>query len=414
MSDGLLDDITVVDLSGITAGGRTTQALADFGANVIKVESFERSDTFRNWTAVTGSADEGDLASPPFRVVGRNKRALAVDLRDPRGHEIARRLVQRADLVVENFRRGVLEKLDLGYERLAQWNPRIVLLSLSSQGSVGPFSGYISYGVTLEALGGMMSVTGYGDGRPIWSTPKVNYPDQAVAMLGPALAVWGVRESRRTGRGCWIDLSQRELVTALLGERVLHTSITGEALADPAHGLGGNGIVVRAKGSDDWIAVTASSADERQRLHRFLQANDARVGDESLAHTERLLAAWARQHDKHELMRMLQAQGIACAAVLDAGEVMEQAATRADGLYVQVPLPAGGHETQVSWAFQIEPDGGARIRRRAPHIGEHSLQILASLGYDEQALAELIDSGVVHQSPADAEPAAANVGEALR
>ncbi|PJI38782.1 CaiB/BaiF CoA-transferase family protein [Ferrovibrio sp.] len=405
---GMLDDLVVVDLSGITAGGRSTQLLADFGADVIKVESYDRPDTFRNWAAVTGAAEAGDLSSPPFRVVGRNKRAIAVDLRDPAGLEVARRLVEKADIVVENFRRGVLEKLNLGFEQLRRWNPRIVLLSLSSQGSAGPSRNYISYGVTLEALGGLMSMTGYGDGVPVWTTPKVNYPDQIVAILGPTLAVAAVRESRRTGRGAWLDLSQRELVTALLGESVLQSELTGQPAVAPQQELAGDGIVVQAAGDDAWIAVTASGQDMAVLLayleaHADAQDKAAAVTTPAAQRAEALLRAWARKQDKFAAMAALQAADIACAAVLTAKDVVEQGAARDDGLYLQVPLPNGDKvESQVGWPFEITPNqGGARIRRRAPHIGEHSSDILRSLGFAEAEIRQLIDSKIVHQPAAN-------------
>ena len=181
---GLLSGLRVLDLSGITAGGRTTQILGDFGADVIKLEGPRRPDPFRHWTAVTGSTGLGDLGSPAFRVVNRNKRGLAIDLKRPESRAIVQRLVERSDIVVENFRREVMDRLGLSYATLREWNPAVVLLSLSSQGGTGPERFNVSFGSTLEALGGLMAMTGYDRDTPTWSTNKVNYPDQTVSSTG--------------------------------------------------------------------------------------------------------------------------------------------------------------------------------------------------------------------------------------
>jgi len=215
---GMLDGLRVADLTIVTAGAAATQVLADFGADVIKIEGVTRPDLYRGGM---GGDIGDDVAFPPFRTANRNKRAIAVDLKTPDGLEVVRRIVATSDVVAENFRRGVVERLGLGFRDLIAIRPDIVLASISSQGITGPSSDFISFGLTLDALGGVMSYSGYDSDSPIWSSARINYPDQTANSLAPALLIAAVLASRRDGLPRWLDLSQRETVTALMGDQVL-------------------------------------------------------------------------------------------------------------------------------------------------------------------------------------------------
>lgn len=376
---GILDGIRVVDLSGITAGARSTQLLADFGADVIKVESQSRADPFRQWRAVTGTVGTGDLASHPFRVANRNKRAVTIDLKTDGGLKAFRRLVEWGDLVVENFARGVMERLGISYGRLREWNPAIVLLSISSQGNDGPAASHVSFGGTLEALGGLMSVTGYDELTPTWSTNKLNYPDQLVSALAPGLAVHAVGEARRTGRGQWVDLTQRETVVALLGSEIAAGAAVGRPSAPRGdRGASGDGLCCRCAGEDEWLAV---SIPDDATWARACAVVGVRPGSRpSPAEMEVALESWCRSLDKLSAMRQLQAEGVPAAAVLNSAEITHDRAGLGESLLVEVPTDGGGSELQMRWPFDINPDGRPGIRMRAPHLGEHTAQVLADLG----------------------------------
>ncbi len=226
-----LKGIRVADLTIITAGACATQMLADLGAEVIKVESGSYPDPFRYWAGPVGEGDEApdDVWNwaPTFNMVNRNKKGICLDLKMPSGREAFLKLVEVSDVVTENFRQGVMDRLGVGYETLRQVNPNIIMLSLGSQGSTGPESRYGSYGSTLDALSGLMGITGYTDSHPIWSSGEVNYPDQVASIFGAGIILAAVRHRNRTGEGTYIDLSQREMITTMIGEYMLEYTVDG-------------------------------------------------------------------------------------------------------------------------------------------------------------------------------------------
>jgi formyl-CoA transferase len=404
---GILTGVKVVDLSGITAGARSTQILADFGADVIKVESPTRPDPFRHWRAVTGTigSEVGDLASLPFRVANRNKRGVTVDLKTSAGKEVFRRMVEWGDIVVENFRRGAMDGLGLSFETLKTWNQQIVLLSISSQGTDGPEAQYVSFGGTLEALGGLMSVTGYDATTPTWSTNKVNYPDQLVSSWAPGLAIWAIGEARRTGEGRWIELAQREAVIALLGDLVERDALSGTA-SHPVGNRGANGtdLCCRCAGEDEWVAVSIPDADAWARTCRVIGTTIATAVRPSADEMEAAVSAWSADLDKHQAMDALQAEGVAAAAVLTSAEITHAEAGLGERVLVDVPTTTcGGSEAQTKWPFDILPFGSPTIRSRAPHLGEQTTSVLVELGYSDEQIETLLVGAVISQySEADA------------
>ena len=170
-----LTDCRVLDLGIITAGATTSAILADLGADVIKIESPTYRDPFRKWDGEQLDGGHPDLP-PFFRMTNRGKRNLGLDLKSAEGREVFLDLVRSCDVVVENFSRGVLDRLGLGYEALKAANPDIILASISSQGEDGPDAAYVSFGSTLEAMSGLAALTGYADGPPVVSGKDLNYP----------------------------------------------------------------------------------------------------------------------------------------------------------------------------------------------------------------------------------------------
>ena len=216
-SDGLpLAGLRVLDLGMITAGAGVSAMLADMGAEVLKIETHERPDPFRIWPGHKG--DDGD--APVFKSNNRNKQGLALDLKTEDGLAQFMKLVENSDIVLENFRRGVVERLGIGFDALKKVNPRIVLASVSSQGANGPGSNHTTFGSTLEAGSGFAALTHYDDNVPVISGRNLNYPDQIVCLIGGGVIAAAVAKARRTGTGCHIDVSQRDCALYQIGDVV--------------------------------------------------------------------------------------------------------------------------------------------------------------------------------------------------
>jgi crotonobetainyl-CoA:carnitine CoA-transferase CaiB-like acyl-CoA transferase len=405
-SEGALFGVRVLDLGIITAGAASSQVLADFGAEVIKIESTTYTDPFRDWQqiAVAGSADDGVTLSPPFASVNRSKLGVAINLKTEEGRAVFLDLVAQSDLVVENFRRGVMERLGIGFDTLRAANPRIVLLSLSSQGLDGPESGYVSFGSTLDALGGVMAVTGYDDDTPLWSGNNVNYPDQLVSFLAPGFALAGLRERDATGEAVHVDAPQREAVTSVIGEVVLDFSRTGQepvrrANRHAAHAPQGT---YCTRGEDQWIAISVTTDAEWVSLCHELGLTDEVVTRWPTAAERRehhdeideLIGAVSVDQDKVELARRLQARGIPASPVRTAREVLddEQLAALQFGRAVgDDPVVQRG----PAFGLSRTPAG---VSSPAPGLGQHTRAVLAKvLGLDDEAIDGLIDTGAVYE-----------------
>ncbi len=335
-----LDGTRVLDLGIITAGASTSALLADLGAEVIKVESSAYIDPFRLWDKGLGAPDWWNQ-SRFFQFTNRNKRGLALDLKHPEGKALFLDLVARSDVIVENFRRGVLERLGLGWDVLVAANPKLILCSITSQGEVGPDAGAASYGSTLEANSGLADLTRDAAGAPLISGILLNYPDQIVSIYAAGIVALAVENLRRTGKGTRLDISQRELATFLIGEHVLAATTADTRLSQvdvPRPDIARN-----ADGK--WIVRLAGG-------HEVPVWN----GDDILAAVER-------------------------------GEIQDAFARGPDGAFAK----------GMPFALAIEP---FRIETRAPGLGEHNADVLQEvLGLDDARIAALAKAGVIGTVP---------------
>lgn len=390
-----LAGVRVLDLGIITAGAATSALLADLGAEVIKIESPSYRDPFRDWPPDVPSDPDGDDRPPFFRATNRNKSSLSLDLKTAAGHQAFMRLVARSDVVVENFRRGVLSRLGLTYDVMKQANPHIILASISSQGETGPDSEFVSFGSTLEAMGGLAWRTGYAGGAPVISGNDLNFPDQVAAIFAAGMICAAVGSVRNGGGGAHLDLSQRELTSFLSSESFAES---------PTAQVGGR------RGNDDALHVLQDcfAAQDRTWVALSVRPTDVDalalcigMGATALRDQERLRAEvgeWIGSHPRERVVERLHAAGIAAAPVLGGVEVWQRAgqgwgfamARLADGSLVK------------GFPFQIDRDPLV-VARDAARCGEDSVDVLRELGgYSLEEVRVMIRQGVTEPHAKDA------------
>lgn len=412
-----LAGVRILDFGTITAGANATQMLADLGADTIKIESASRPDTFRAWQASAAALDGRPPDDDPwnraatFNMVNRSKRGICLDLKHPRGREVLLELARVSDGVAENYRHGVMERLGAGYADLAAVNPGIVMISIGSQGGTGPEADYGSYGSTLDALSGLMSITGYADSpRPYWSSEEINYPDQVASAFAAGLLMAAIRFRNRTGKGCHVDLSQRELVTTLIGEQVLDRTSGRDAPAlsgNARPGLAPNDCY-RCNGDDAWVAITVATDDEWLSLCSAIGRQDLVLDPNFASEPARQLhlgeireaiEAWTRQRSKREAMDILQRAGVRAGAVLTGPEMLEDPQLRERGYYVEVTHPRAGRQTLRLAPYHLS-ETPPQIRKPAPTLGEDTSTVLTELlGLTEADLQDLADAHVTDNIP---------------
>ena len=383
-----LSGCRVLDLGIITAGAATSGLLADLGAEVIKIESPTYRDPFRSWIA--GESEVIGGAPLFFRSNNRNKHGISVDLKSPEGRDVFFRLATRSDVVVENFRRGVMERLGLSPTSLRETNPNLIVLAISSQGGTGPDAGQVSYGSTLEAVGGFAWTTGYAGGPPVVTGKDLNYPDQAVAIFAAGMVIAAWIKRRRGQGGAVLDVSQRELTTFLVGETFAadpdHALRIGNA--DPAYLLQD---CFRAADSA-WVAVSILSADRRTICSLLGLGPSFNEAELRLA-----LATWIAGEPAAARADALAKLGIAAAPVLDGRAVLNGGGK----LWTSALIEAADGMLLKGTPFLV---GGAPAEavREAPAVGEHSDEVLQSVaGYTSEEVAALVARGVVELPPAD-------------
>jgi crotonobetainyl-CoA:carnitine CoA-transferase CaiB-like acyl-CoA transferase len=404
-----LAGITVVDCSTVLAGPYCTMLLGDLGADVLKVEPPE-GDATRAWGPPwVGDLANGTRTAAYYLAINRNKRSLRLDLRQEDGRRVLGRLLERADVVVENFRVGGFEKLGFSDAALRALNPRLVHLAISGFGTTGPDAAQPGYDFVVQAVAGLMSITGEPEGRPL--KVGVAISDVVTGVFG-AVAILGGLVGRLRGRappaaqgatGTRIDLSLLESTLAVLVNQAQNAFVTGRA---PARRGNAHPSIVPYETfttADGDIAVGVGS--ERQWA-RFCEA----IGAPELATEARFATNGDRVEHRAELIPLLgerfatgatadwlarlDAAGIPCGPILDVVQAFESPQARALGLRVPLSHPRLGRVDQVASPFRL--DGAkAAMRSAPPLLGEHSRAILAEAGYSALEIDRLAAAGVI-------------------
>ena len=393
---GALEGIRVVDLTNNQAGPSCGQMLAWLGADVIKVEEPQQGDVARQVLK-----DRADADSLFFVSFNGNKRSLTLNLKHARGKEVFRALLAGADVLLENFGPGVLERLGFGYPAVREINPRLVYASIKGFGSYGPYRDYKSYEPIAQAMGGAMSVTGFPDGPPTYVWPSIG--DSGTGMHCVIGILAALMQRHTTGLGQQVEVSMQDAVVNLIRVSLRDHQRLGKSMERTGNQLGAGvpGTTYRCHpgGPNDYVFVFA----QQQMWHPLLRAigradliGDARyeTGEARWRHkaeVDALVEAWTSERTKHDAMKVLAAAGVPCGACLDTGEVLSDPHLRARDMIVEVEHPGRGSYLTVGNPVKLSASP-TKITP-APLLGEHRREILAELGYTEGDIASLEADG---------------------
>ncbi len=398
-----LDGMRVLDMTQYEAGPSCTQALAWFGADVVKVEPPEHGDAAR----IFGAGASGGY-SPFFCAWNANKRSVAIDLACRKGRDLFLRLVPAFDVFVENYGPGVIERLDIGYETLSAVNPGLIYARIKGFGTSGPYAGFRSADPTAQAAGGAFSVNGEPDGLPLMPGPTMADSGTGAQAAMAVLAAWAQRQ--RTGEGQLVELSMQEAVTWFMRSHFFGRS-TREARAAPrtgnAHGLPPAGLY-RCKpfGANDYVYLQTLTEGHWSALCKAMDRADLHADPRfcnprwRLQHADALRAeigAWTGERTKYEAMETIAAAGVPCSACLDTVDLHQDRHLAARGFIHELDLPVHGTVRMLGFAPQFSESRCEM--KRPPRLGEHTDELLAEeLGLREADIKALHEAGAVRDA----------------
>ncbi len=393
-----LTGIKVVDLTNNQAGPSCGQMLAWLGADVVKVEEPGKGDPARH-----SLKDRADADSLFFLSFNGNKRSLTLNLKHPRGKEVFRTLLQSADVLLENFGPGVIERLGFGFAELQRINPRLVFASIKGFGSHGPYAEYKSYEPIAQAMGGAMSVTGSADGPPTYVWPSIG--DSGTGMHCVIGILAALMQRQATGRGQQVEVSMQDAVVNLIRVSLRDHQRLGKPMERTGNQLGAGvpGTTYRCHpgGPNDYVFVFV----QQQMWHPLLGAigradlvGDARYETAEARWQRRdevnaLMEAWTSTRNKHEVMKILAGAGVPCGACLDTGEVLADPHLHARDMIVEVQHPVRGGYVTVGNPIKLS-DSPTTITP-SPLLGQHREEVLRELGYGDADIAALAKDGAI-------------------
>ena len=392
-----LEGIKVLELGHIMAGPVCGRMLADMGADVVKVERVPNGDPSRSFVP-----PEIDGESAAFMMLNRNKRGIAVDIKRPEGVTLVRRLIRRADVVIENYRTGTLDQLGIGYDSVKSGNPGLVWCEISGFGRTGPYAGIGGFDLIAQGYSGLMSLTGESDGRP---PVKCGVPvtDITAGILGAMGVVAAILHRLLTGEGQRVDTSLYEAgITHTYWQSAIALA-TGESPGPlgSAHPL--NAPYQAFETSDGWINLGASTQASWEKVPEIVGQprlvenelfcdNAARM--ENLDELVAVLVPLFKQHSTEEWLRRFEAAGVPAGPVASLQEMLTHSQTIEREMVTEVQHSTLGPVKTLGFPVKLG-DSHAAIERGAPILGEHTLEVLLENGYTKTSVAELQRSSII-------------------
>lgn len=391
-----LEGIRVIEFTTGIVGPNLGRLLAEFGAETIKVETIKRPDFSR------GPAPDRINKSFGFADNSRSKKGLRLDVSRPEGRDIALRLIQISDVVVENFSAGVMQRLGLDYARVCEANPSIIMISLQGLGATEKHS--VTFGQNIPPLIGLTYLWNHPDAeKPVGS--ELFYPDYYAGIHGACAVLAALDFRRRTGQGQYIDAAQAEAAAALLGPYYLDSAVNGrdpqpmgnETSYAAPHGC------YRCAGDDSWCVIAVYNEDEWRsfcavlgdppwaKSPKFLTA-DGRVRNRT--ELDRLVEQWTLHQDAYEVMERLQGAGVAAGVVQNTAQVANDSHLKARGFITEIDHPEMGRLLHGGLPLKLSATP-ASVRSHAPLLGEHNHYVLRDLlGLDDAEIERLKGLGI--------------------
>ncbi|OGP86084.1 MAG: hypothetical protein A2V87_11140 [Deltaproteobacteria bacterium RBG_16_58_17] len=404
MSGGPLQGVRVTEFTAAWAGPYATCLLGLLGAEIVKVESRRRLDHSRSLSFTTGVQFTSPDQSSVFNSLNFNKKSVTLNISKPEAAHVAKKLITISDVVIENMRPGVIERLGLGYDAVSKYKPDIIYLSSSACGQVGPERKYVGYAPTFAALGGVSFLTGYEDCQPSNLMGSIDLRSAATSAFA-ILAALVYRQ--KTGKGQYIDLASQETITVMMGEVILDYIMNGrvqmrkgnkEDTMAPHN-------CYRCRGEDKWISIAVATEEEWCGLCRAMGKPEL-AGDERFADSyrrfanqgelDRIVTAWTTEYDVYTAMALLQKEGVAAAPSMSSEDLFKDPHLQERGIFRIVEHPEVGKDWTITppWRLSATP---AEIQRHAPLLGEHNdLYFRQILGMSTEEIEELVKEEVIY------------------
>ena len=390
-----LDGVRILDLSRLVAGNALTHVLADFGAEVVKVERPGQGDDLRNWRV------EG--VSIHWKVYARNKKSITVNMRSDRGRAILLDLVKTSQMLVENFLPGTLEQWELGPDVLHAANPKLVIVRISGWGQSGPDRSVPGFGSLVEARSGFAAMNGFADRPPV--LPPLALADMVAGLYGAVAALVALRHCEvDQGKGQVVDLPLFDPLLSILGPQAALYELTGEL----PERLGSRSNLTAPRNSyrcrdGQFVALSASMQSMYERLmrtigrpeliedNRFLTNADRVQNNDQL---DRVVAQFIESHDQYDVLQIFRDAGVTVGPVHDTLGMLNDPLVKENKVMVRLPDEEIDSVVMHNVAARLSETPGL-IRSPAPTLGEHNSEILGDIGIDETELSTLGQQGVI-------------------
>ncbi len=393
-SKGPLDGVKVLELCQVMAGPTCGMLLADLGADVVKVEKLPGGDDTRAYAEPQVNGE-----SAAFLAMNRNKRSIALDLKQPAGQVALKRLVRDADVLIENFRKGTMEKFGLGYDALRAINPGLIYCAITGYGRTGPYADKGGFDLVAQGASGLMSITGEPGREPVKCGPPVC--DINGGMLGALGIVAAYVHRLRTGAGQMVDTSLLEagIHTTFWHSAIFFATGVSPAPTGSAHVLSAPYQAFPSR--DGWVTIGGANPANWERLARMMALPELLDDSRFKTNTDRmcnraalfdLLAQKTRERTTQELVRALDAAGIPAGPVNTIGEMLADPHVLAREMVVETVHPVAGPTKALGLPIKFTATPG-RVRRPAPMLGEHTREVLHEAGFADAEIDALTESG---------------------